>query len=362
MKKILFCVNHDLVIYNFRKELVETCLKEGYKVIIASPYGPRIDDLVAMGCDYVPMNINRHGTNPIEELKLLYHYVKLIKKVQPNVVLTYTIKPNIYASIAAQSLNIPVIANITGLGTAVENKGFMQKLSVLLYRFAFAKIHTVFFQNQDNQSFFEQHNIALGKHILIPGSGVNLHDFKVLPYPNEEVISFLFISRIMKEKGIDHYLEAAKIIKEKYPHTQFHILGFCEQDYEETLMSYQQANVITYHGMQKDIQPFLEKSHCTIHPSYYPEGISNVLLESSACGRPIITTNRSGCKEVVDEGKNGYLVNIKDTTSLVKAIESFISLSHEEKKTMGLNGRSKVEKEFDRNSVVQAYMERINQI
>ncbi|SDI42204.1 galacturonosyltransferase [Natribacillus halophilus] len=358
-KKVLILVNHDVVIYNFRLELVERLLWEEYEVYISSPYGERIDDLVEIGCHHIEADVNRHGLNLFQEWKLLRYYKKIMKETAPDIVLTYTIKPNIYGGIAAKSLNIPYIANITGLGTAMENGGLVQKVSIALYKISFKNLSKVFFQNKENQQFFIDHNIAVGKHQQVPGSGVNLNHFSLLDYPESSTVEFIFISRIMKEKGIDQYLEAAEYIREKYPYTRFHILGFCEEDYYKTLEKLHDNDIIQYHGMQRDIRKFLFKTHCTIHPTYYPEGMSNVLLESAASGRPIITTNRSGCREIVDNGMNGFIVKQQNSQDLIDKIEMFLKHSHEVKEKMGLAGRKKVEREFDRKIVVDAYMNQI---
>lgn len=361
-EKILFLVNHDVVIYNFRLELVERLLKEGYEVHISSPYGERIDELVDLGCIYHEIEVERHGMNPLSELKLLSNYRSLLNEVKPDYIFGYTIKPNIYGAIAAKEKKIPFIANITGLGTAVENPGPVQKMMILLYKFAFTDVQKVFFQNTENRQFFIDHKIAIDKHGLLPGSGVNLKRFSTKNYPNDDVIRFAFISRIMKEKGIDQYLEAAKTIKEKYKNVEFHICGFCEKEYEGKLNEYNENGIVIYHGMIRNVSEFLENIHCVVHPTYYPEGLSNVLLEACATGRPIITTDRSGCREVVDDGINGYKISQKNTQELVEAIDQFINLSFDEKKNMGLNGRKKVEKEFDRNIVIDKYMMEINKI
>ncbi|OME65260.1 glycosyltransferase family 1 protein [Paenibacillus odorifer] len=359
MKKVLILVNHDVVIYNFRRELVERLLHEGYEVYISSPYGERIDDLVAMGCVYIEASIERHGTNVFKELKLISYYKRIIRDVNPKMVLSYTIKPNIYGGMACKSLNVPYIANITGLGTAVENAGIMQKITINLYKIAFKKINCLFFQNTENMQFFVDNNIVLDRHRLIPGSGVNLEHFQVLDYPSDETIEFVFISRIMKEKGIDQYLEAAEYIRNKYPNTRFHVCGFCEEAYEEKLKQMQEKGIVYYHGMQRDIRIILEKTHCTIHPTYYPEGMSNVLLESAASGRPVITTNRSGCREIVDDGVNGFIVEQQNSKDLIEKIELFLAISLEDKIKMGMAARKKVENEFDRQIVINAYVEEI---
>jgi len=361
-KKVLILVNHDIVIYNFRRELVERLLSEECEVIISSPYGERISDLLAMGCKYLEIELDRHGTNPISELRLLAYYKRIMREIKPDIVLLYTIKPNIWGGIAAKDLRIPYIANITGLGTAVENEGWVQKISVLLYKVAFKKAHKVFLQNTENQEFFVKHRIALNSHGLIPGSGVNLEHFRLLDYPSDSKAEFVFISRIMKEKGIDQYIEAAKYITKKYPNTKFHVCGFCEEDYYNILSDLQNQSVLTYHGMIRDVREILKKTHCTVHPTYYPEGLSNVLLESAASGRPIITTDRSGCREVVEDGINGYVVEQRSSEDLIDKIEKFIALRHEEKKMMGLAARAKVEREFDRQIVVEAYLDEIEKI
>lgn len=359
MKRVLFLVNHDVVIYNFRKELVEELLKEECEVVISSPYGERIDLLKEMGCKYVETKLDRHGTNPIAEIKLLFYYIELIKTVKPDIILSYTIKPNLYGALAAARCKVPILVNITGLGSAVENPGILQKIMIEAYRFAFRKVQTVFVQNQENRQFFIDHKIAVNKLKLLPGSGVNLEQFHVLEYPNGEKVEFVFISRIMKEKGIEQYLEMAKYIKKKYPYTRFHICGFCEEEYENILKEYEEEGIITYHGLIMDIREVLQYTHCTVHPTYYPEGLSNVLLESAASGRPIITTDRSGCREVVDDGVNGFMVPQKDCKALIKAVEKFLKLPNEVRCEMGLAARKKVEQEFDRKIVIENYLEEL---
>lgn len=360
MKKVLFLVNHDVVIYNFRLELVERLLADGHQVVISSPYGERIEALKELGCEYHDVALSRHGMNPLQELKLLASYLRLIRKVKPDMVFTYTIKPNIYGGMACALLGVPYVANITGLGTAVENPGLTQKLTVLLYKLAFTRIQRVFFQNEENRAFFAHRKIALKKHGMLPGSGVNLQRFVPLEYPADDTVEFLFIARIMKEKGIDQYLEAAEYITKKYPHTKFHICGFCEAEYEGRLEECQKAGTVIYHGMVSNVREYIARTHCTVHPTYYPEGLSNVLLESSACARPIITTDRSGCREVIDAGVNGFVVRQKDSKDLIEKIEQFLSLSWEERRAMGLAGRAKVEREFDRQIVVEKYVAELN--
>ena len=357
--KIVLIGNSDVSICNYRYELVKKLLAEGHEVSIISPYGPMFDELISQGCKFYNTELDRHGTNPFKDLKLMRQYKKILKAISPDYVFTYTIKPNIYGAMACKKLGIPCIANITGLGTAVENGGLIQKITVMLYRFAFKKVQTIFFQNQENMQFFVDRKLYVDKHKLLPGSGVNLARFTPYEYPSDDTVEFVFISRLMKEKGIDQYLEAAEYITKKYPNTKFHICGFCEDEYKDKMEALTSGNTVIYHGMVKNIEAVLESVHCTVHPTYYPEGLSNVLLESCACARPIITTDRAGCREVVVDGVNGFVVKQKDSQDLIEKIEKFLSLSYDEKRAMGLAGREKVEKEFDRNIVIRAYIKEI---
>ena len=308
--KILILANNDIGLYKFRKELLEELLKKN-EVFISLPNGDYIADMEKMGCEFIDTEFSRRGKNPFAELKLLNFYKKVIKRIKPDAVLTYTVKPNIYGGIACASLKVPYIENITGLGTALEKHGLLQKVTLFLYRKALKSAHMVFFQNTENLDFMINHKIVKGKYDLLPGSGVNLTAYPLIEYPNGETINFVFIARIMKEKGIDQYLDAAKVIKDRHPNTRFHVCGFCEDEYKGELNKLVGTGIVEYHGLVKDMKRIYEMASCIIHPTYYPEGLSNVLLESCASGRPIIASNRSGCKEVVEDGINGFLVEQK---------------------------------------------------
>lgn len=350
----------DVTLLYFRQELIDELLKRGHEVYVSFPKSESKKIFEEKGCKFINVEMERHGLNPFKDIKVIKKYIKIIKEIKPDFVLTYTIKPNVYGGLACRKTKTKQIANITGLGTALENKGMLQKIAIILHRIGLKKVHRCFAQNQENLDFLKKHSIAKGKLKLIPGSGVNLEKFKPLEYPKEDAdIEFLFISRIMKEKGIDQYLDAAKYIREKYKNTKFHILGFCEQEYEEKLNELQNKNIIEYHGRQDNIIQFMEKASCVIHPTYYPEGMSNVLLEAGASCRPIITTNRAGCREIVEDGINGYIVKEKDSEDLIEKIEKFLNLPYDAKKEMGLAGRKKVENEFDRKIVTNAYIEEI---
>lgn len=362
MSKILFLVNHEVVIYNFRLEIVERFLQDGHEVHVSSPDGEKIKELVNMGVVHHDIEIERHGMNPLEELKLINTYDKLMKQVQPDIVLGFTIKPNLYGAMAARKNHIPFVANITGLGVGLENEGIRQKVLILLYKYAFRGIQRVFFQNEENRVFFVKHKIAVEVHDMLPGSGVNLQRFTYQEYPDDSTVKFLFISRIMKEKGIDYYLEAAEEIKKEHKNVEFHVCGFCEPEYDGKLQEYHEKNIVIYHGMIRNVAEFVKDMHCIVHPTYYPEGISNVLLEACATGRPIITTDRSGCREVVEDGYNGYMIKQKTAGVLAPAVGRFLALGVGEKQQMGINARKKVEKEFDRNIVVEKYVNEVRKI
>ena len=356
-EKILIVSNVTGGLASFRSELIESLTKDYDVIILASDNG-RKEVLEAACAKVILMNLDRHGTNPLKEMKLVSYYKKQMKEIKPKIVLTYTIKPNVYAGIAAASLKIPYIANITGLGPAIENGGLLQKITIPLYKYGLRKAQKVFFQNTSNRDFMVERKMVKN-YDLLPGSGVNLEKFTVQPYPQGDTVDFVFISRVVKEKGIDQYLEAAKEIRARYPETRFHICGACEDAYESILHELTNDGTIIYHGKIEDVIGMHRQCSCTVHPSFYPEGMSNVLLESCACGRPIITTDRPGCREIVKDGINGFIVKQRDSQDLIEKIEAFLNLTWEEKRDMGIAGRVKVEREFDRKIVIQKYMDEI---
>lgn len=361
--KILVLANRDFVLYNFRVEVLKKLLDEKYEVYICLPDGPKVKLMTDMGCKFIPVEIDTRGTNPIRDTKLMKSYRKIFGEVQPDVILSYTTKVCIYSGIVAGSMKIPYIVNVSGLGTALEQPGILQPLMITLYKKAVKKANCVFFQNSDNRSFFYEHCMHEGYEKLIPGSGVNLDKWKYLEYPSDRNgVEFLFAARIIKEKGIEEYLECAKAIKEKYPNTVFHICGPCDGEYKEILEKYENKGIIKYHGEVSDTSKILKYVHCQIHPSYYPEGISNVCLEAAASGRPVITTDRPGCRETVEDGTTGFLVPINNKDKLIESTEKFMKMNNSERKSMGQMGCEKMHREFDRNIVVAAYMKEIEKI
>lgn len=355
--------NDTTYTYNLRNEIIERFVADGHKVVVVSQPLLLIDELKGLGCRLIDINTNRHGTNPFSDFGLLIKFKKILMDEKPDIVLTYNIKPNVYGGIACQMTKTPYIPNITGLGTAVEYPGIMQRISTLLYKFGVGGACCIFFQNEENKQFFVVHHMMpkRTRTRVIPGSGVSLTKHKPMDYPDDgDMINFLFIARVMQEKGIDLYLSAAKRIHKKYPNVMFHICGRCDDEkYNVVLKEHEKRGFVRYHGEQKNMIPFFKMAHCVVHPSYYPEGMSNVLLEAAAHCRPIIATDRAGCRETVDNGRSGFVIPIKDENALVVAIEKFLAMTWDARKEMGLAGRKKIEKEFDRQIVVKAYLEEL---
>lgn len=346
----------------FRKEVVEAIVRNGYSVDIATPRGPDFIEqyFEGLGCVRDFTAVDRHGTNPFRDYELIRQYRSLIRKHHPVAVLTYTIKPNIYGGIAARLCRIPQIANITGLGTSIENSGILSKFAILMYRMGLHKAKTVFCQNSSILAFCQKHRI--GHNIKqLPGSGVNLQWHTFQPYPTEnEPLRFNLIGRMMKDKGFDEFLTMAVNIHARYPQVEFHLLGGCEENCNAVLKAYQEQGVLQWHGNVPDVRPYIGNSSCTIHPSYH-EGMANALLETCAAGRPVIASNINGCKEAVDDGVNGYLVNPRDAEDLTAKVDKFINLPYEQKIAMGKSARRKMECEFDRQIVIGAYLNAIDE-
>ena len=358
-KKILILANSDSAIFKFRAELIQALEKE-FEIGIGVPFGDYINDIRNDKYTFFNIPVNRHGHNPFEDLKLHNKYLKTIKDFSPDVVLLYTIKPNIYGSIACAKRQIPSLCNITGLGTAVENPGILQKILIVMYRFALKKEHTIFFQNEHGRDFFRRKRIGVEKqYCMLPGSGVNLNKFIPMSYPDDDIVRFVFVARIIKEKGIEEFLEIAKRFHDNNLNAEFHICGQCEQDYSDILSELSKNGIINYHGLVKDMREIYKNASCIVLPSFYPEGQSNVLLEGAACCRPLITTNHPGCREAVDDGITGFLVKIQDADDLYEKVYKMYMLPRLEREKMGMAGRSKVEKEFDRDIVISRYLERI---
>ncbi len=359
MARILILANSDLGLYKFRKELIEELLI-GNEVYISLPNGGYIKDLVHLGCKFIETRIDRRGVNPIKDVKLLIHYLKIVSQIKPDQVITYTVKPNVYGGIVCRIKRIPYAINITGLGTTFHNEGTLKKIIVSLYKVACRNAKVLFFENEENRQIFIANNIVKEeKTCKLNGAGVSLEDYQFCDYPSDNnKIHLLFIGRVMREKGVDELFAVAKRIKDKYDNVVFDIVGPFEEDYENTVLELQKQGFIKYHGFQSDVKPFIEKAHCFVLPSYH-EGMANTLLECGAIGRPLITSNIHGCKEAVINEGNGYLVNVGDSEDLYLRIKQFIDVSWDEKVEMGKVSREIAEKFFDKKIIVEKTIDRL---
>jgi len=370
-KRILVLANSLLGLYSFRREVIQALITEGYEVILSVPKDEKWipahhEHLEKIGCRFIVTNFERKGMNPLAELKLILSYRSLIGEVKPIAVLTYTIKPNAYGGMACAWCGVPQIANITGLGAAVENGGLLGKISKTIYCIGLRRTRLVFCQNATNLEFCMKHGITKGEVRLLPGSGVNLQYHSYTDYPaDDEPIRFLFCSRIRREKGIEEFLDAARYFQE-HPtinvKLEFHVVGSNEDGYEARIRQLAEQDVIIYHGQQDDVRPFYRMAAMTVLPSFYPEGMSNVLLESQATGRPVLTTGRAGCGETVDNGVTGFIVNPQDSHDVVEKLTTFIRKPYEERVAMGVAARQKMEREFNRDLVVKAYLKAIENV
>lgn len=375
---IALLTNNDDDVYCFRLELVQKILSEGYCLLISCPNGPKFNVMEEIGIKkgetfiYDDPPIDRRGTSVVKDGKLMLHYYKLFKKYKPAVVLAYTAKPNVYASIVAHSLNIPVINNVTGLGSVLNENGLKKSFIMMLFKAAYRGSSCIMFQNGTNMELAKELGWVKSDCKLIPGSGVALDRYPVQEYPDGgngvdgEPVVFNYIGRVLHDKGVDDYIEAAKRIKEKYPKTEFNMLGFIEpteSHYDAELKELTKQGIVLYRSSQKDVKPWIKRAHAIIHPSTYGEGMSNVLLENASSGRLIITTDNPGCRETVKDGISGFIYPGGDVDALVKKIEYVVNrMPNNLRKQMGLEGRKKVEREFSREVVIEAYLKKIMEL
>ena len=358
-KKILFLANHFITLYSFRKEIISEMVKQGHELYLSLPKSSVNKYFEDMGCHIVETEIDRRGVNPIKDLKLILFYKKIIPQINPDIIFSYTIKPNIYGTMASNG-KYKQVCNITGTGATFLRKSLVSTVCKMLYKLSIKKCYKVFFQNTGDRDFFIKERLVRNNYAMLPGSGCNLNQHSFKPLPSDEEIRFLFIGRVMKLKGIDQFLQAAEIIRKKYANTKFIIAGWNEQpEYMKLVENAQKAGWVEYIGFRKDIDTWIEKCHCTILPSHGGEGVPNVLLESASTGRICIGSKINGTMDVIEDGKTGYLFNTGDGQDLASKIEKFILLSKEEKNAMGLAGRKKVEREFDRQIVIDKYLEEV---
>lgn len=366
MKKILILANHDVGLYNFRMELIERLISEGFEVHFSVPVGSKVPLIEALGAKFYPVSLNRRGKNPVQDWSLFRYYMGLIRRIRPVAVLTYTAKPNIYGGLACAMLRVKQLANITGLGSELHGNGKVAVLLRWLYRIGLGGAKTVFFQNEWDLSYFTGNGlVAQQEAVVLPGSGVNLDRFAPRPgkgFSPAGQARFLFISRIMQDKGIEEFLDAVLSVKRAYPDSCFAILGFYEGDtYQSRIQDLLRDGILESVFFSEDTRVQMADADCVVHPSWH-EGMSNVLLEAAASGIPVICSDIPGCQEAVIDGVSGLLHQVRRQESLEDAMKRFIVLSAVEKQAMGLAGRRHAEARFDRQKVVEAYVSRLREL
>lgn len=365
--KIAICINTAWNIANFREGLISGLRKYGHEVIAVAPVDEFVPTIELMGARFVHIPMDSQGTNPLRDLGLLMRYFRVFNKERPDAVLTYTVKPNIYASIAAQFLNIPVINNVSGLGATSISKSWISGVITGLYRLAFLRSRTVFFQNNDDlQLFTELGLVRRNRARKLPGSGINLDKFSLAPLPAGKTLRFLLVARMLRDKGVLEFVEAARVLKHAGASVECCLIGPSDVDNPATISKQQiqvweKEGVIKYLGVTNDIAAHISDATCVVLPSYR-EGTPRALLEAAAMGRPIVTTNAIGCREVVEDGVTGLLCNIQDSQDLSAKMMRIAAMSRDELASMGQRGRVKVEKEFDEKIVVKRYLDELSMI
>ena len=359
--RILILSNSSSGLYEFRNEVVEYLLRD-QEVYISLPDKDAYTKILAdEGCHIFHTGFNRRGMNPIKDAILMLRYISLIRRIGPRMVLTYTIKPNIYGGMACRLTHTNYAANITGLGTAIQGGGILSKALIKMYRVALNKAKAVFYQNEYNMEFMLKRGVgSKNQSTLLPGSGVNIYKHSHKPYPSEDKgVRVLAVLRIMKDKGIEEFLYAADRISDEFD-AKFVLAGGYEeetrQEYEPQIQRLVDSGKLEYVGFCDKIDELYESCHILIHPSYH-EGLSNVCLEAAACGRPVVTTDVPGCRETVIPGETGMLFKSKDKIAAYKAMADILSMTSAERETMGRRGRNYVEENFNRETVVRRYRE-----
>lgn len=368
-KKIIFAANAGWYLWNFRRNLMHNLKDAGYEVIAVSGGDEYADRLAKEFPVTIMKHLDRGGMNPLKDLLLIAEYIRLYKKLKPDVVLNMTIKPNIYSSIACQVLHIPAVSTVTGLGYAFTKDNWLQKLVSIMYRFAFRNAYTVMFQNSDDQQLFlDKKMVTAEKTVLVPGSGVDTKRFDVTPLPGHgQVITFLLIARMLKDKGVYQFAEAAERIHKKFPDTKLVLAGPLDPNNPACISMkdinvWEKAGVVKYLGSIDDVVPVMAAADVVVLPSWYREGIPKSLLEAMALARPVITTDIPGCRSVIDNDRNGFLIEPKNTNALVDAIERMIMTSDEQRHAMGIVGRELVEQKFDQTIVFDIHKKILREI
>lgn len=363
--KIIFSSNISWSIYNFRMKLLKSLQQDGCEIYTVATKDEYTEKLIDEGFHFEAINLNNNSINPLDDLKTIYDYYKIYKKIQPDLICHNAIKPNIYGTIAAGLLNIPTINNISGLGTLFIKQSFSTKVAKFLYRFSQRKASKVFFQNHDDLNLFVRNRlINLAKTQVIPGSGVDTTKFVSSDYnTSDSFFQFLFIGRLIYDKGIREYIEASLSLKSKYPLVRFNILGPLYKNNataitQEKLDEWLENKEINYLGQTDYVEEVMKIAHCVVLPSYR-EGLSKVLIEASSMGLPIVTTNVPGCKDVVVDQETGFLCEVKNSVDLAKKMEKMLLLSAKEREEMGCKARERAIEVFDEQIIIQHYKKAI---
>lgn len=345
------------MLWHFRRELIAELCKDN-QVIISVPFGDHIDDFKAEGCRMIDTTLDRRGVNPVKDVNLYRFYCNLLRVEKPDLVITYSIKPNIYAGYACRRMGIPYCVNVQGLGTAFQEKGLAELVAVM-YKAALKEAKVVFFENQGNADIFRERKITtIKQQCVLNGAGVNLDFYSLQKYPKNDKIHFMYLGRIMREKGISELFSATRRLYEEGASFILDLVGFFEDEYKEQVALLQTEGVALYHGFQHDPKPFYAAADCVVLPSYH-EGMSNVLLEASATGRPIITSDIPGCREAVISGESGYLCSVGSVDDIYFAMKKIMILSYAEREAMGLAGRRLMEDRFNKKDVVRTTLDKI---
>jgi glycosyltransferase involved in cell wall biosynthesis len=352
-------------VVNFRSRLIESLLAKGWRVVVLSPPDRHVSRLIASGAEHVPITLDNAGTNPLKELKTLLRLRQAIAQIGPSVVLTFTPKINIYLSIAARTLGVPVIANISGLGRGFVAGGWIKRVSRALYGLALRWPSTVFFQNEEDRSIFIEGGLvdAARTHRL-PGSGVDVKRFSPQPKPQPGPFQFLLVARLMWDKGVGEFVQAARIVKAIRPDVEFVLAGFLDVDNPSavpraTVEEWQREGVIRFLGSFDDMVPVYAQADCVVLPSYR-EGMPRTLLEAASMAKPTITSDAPGCREAVVNGVTGLIVKTRDVHSLAMAMLELLQMPQEQRESLCQAARERILNEFDETIVIDAYAQRLS--
>lgn len=369
MKNIVISANTSWYIYNFRINTIRTLTSLGFRVIVVAPRDVYSKKFESIGTKYIPIKIDQGGTNAVKDILTFFKFIYIYRKYNPNLLLNFTPKNNIYSTLAGNIFGIPAINNIAGLGILFIRESFASKIARFLYKFSQKRAEKIFFQNNEDRTLFLKNKMAsVEKTELLPGSGVDLSRFSISPAKDDGVVRFLLIARMLFDKGIAQYVEAAKIFRKRYGDAvEFRLLGFLDVQNpsavsREQMDSWVKEGIVSYLGVSDQVEKEIAVVDCIVLPSFYREGVPKSLLEAGAMGKPIVTTDSVGCRETVDDGVNGFLCEPRSTDSLVESLEKIISMSHYERLEMGKASRKKIEAEFDEKLVINKYINAIENI